>query len=185
MDTINEPLMTPDGFLNPVAMSELEDAINSTPPTHERLNNDPEWTEKHWVFVKDITSYLAKWAISQSPYPYPENLDKVIKYLHACLIRQANKEEMMELSLCEINKLLYDILYEQGVEDFDNWNKSKNDTGEKIHFVSMHDGKSNPDNDFIDLDALLKNVCLSLRGDFRRNAEFDKKFEAEHGPLPQ
>jgi len=111
-------------------------------------------------------------------------LQEVIGYLHACLIRRADSNEMMELSLCEINKLLYDILYEQGMEAFDNWNKSKNTTSGEIRFVSRDSSKGNPDDDFIDLDALLHNVCISLRDDFRRNDVFDKKFKEEHGYLP-
>ena len=91
IDKISEPLKTSDGFLNPVAMKELEDKIINMPKTYERLNDDSEWNQKRWVFVKDITSYLAKWAISQSPYHYPERLDEVVKYLHACLKRQANE----------------------------------------------------------------------------------------------
>lgn len=183
MENISEPLMTPDGFINPVAIKELEQSIFSTPKTYERLSLDEEWTKKRWLFVKDITSYLAKWAISQSPYPYPEKLDVVVKYLHACLIRKADESHMINLSLCEINKLLYEILYEDKIEAFDAWNKSKNE-GPEIKFASRYSDKGNPDDDFIDLDALLHNVCLSLRDDFRRNDEFDRKFKEEHGSLP-
>jgi hypothetical protein len=182
-NSISQPLLTPEGYLNQACVNELEHAITNLPKTHQRLNNDPEWNEKHWVFVKDITSYLAKWAISQSPYHYPEGLDRVIKYLHECLKIQANENEMMEVSLCDVNKLLYEILYEQGVTDFNNWNISKNTTP-NIAYTSRFDNKSNPDNDFIDLDALLHNVCLSLRLDFRANKAFDDRFKKEHGYLP-
>lgn len=179
---IEQPLTTGEGYINPACIKELEQEITNMPKTYERCNNDPEWNRQRWIFVKDVTSYFAKWAISQSPYPYPENLENVVRYLHACLIRQADKVQMMRLSLCQINKMLYEILYEQGIKDFDKWNQSKN-PGPNITFTSIYDNKPNPDDDFIDLDALLHNVCISLRDEFRKNDAFDKKFEEKYGKL--
>ena len=181
---LSQPLTTEDGFLNPACMNELGATLANMPKTHERLNGDPEWEKKHWIFVNYVTGYLAMWAIRQSPYTYPERLDEVIKYLDACLTLKANKEKMMEVSLCEINKMLYEILYEQGVEAFDNWNKCKKGDTPDISFTSRYDGKKDPDYDFVDLDALLHNVCISLRNDFRKDDEFDRKFKEEHGSLP-
>jgi len=186
MEMLNEPLLTEDGFVNPACMNELENVLNNCPKTYQRLTNDPEWTKRHWVFKHDITAALAKWAIRQSPYAYPERLDEVVKYLDACLDVEFKKagcldtsDIMAELSLCEINKMLYGILHEQGVEAFDNWNKAKNGS-EEIVLASRY-SKAHPDSDFIDLDALLHNVCIDLRMEFRVNDEFDKKFEEEHG----
>jgi len=122
---INQPLLTEEGCLNQACMNELEKAIDNSPKTYERLKNDFEWNEKVYTSISDITSALAKWAIRQSPYSYPERLDEVVKYLYACLRPSFDENGIDHLTLCEINKLLYDILYEQGVEAFDNWNKSK------------------------------------------------------------
>ena len=81
-----------------------------------------------------------------------------------------------DLSLCEVDKALYDILYDKGIEDFDNWNKSKAEpSNDSIKFVSASSPQSMPDYDFIDLDALLRNVCISIRDERRKNDEFDKK----------
>jgi hypothetical protein len=184
MGMLHEPLMTEEGYLNPACINELESAIAHMPKTHERLKGDAEWEKKHWIFVHDVTGYLAMWAIRQSPYAYPDRLDEVVKYLDACLTPKANKEKMMEVSLCEINKMLYDILYEQGVEAFDNWNKCKKGNTPDISFTSRYDGEKDPDYEFVDLDALLHNICISLRDDFRREDEFNRKFEAEYGKLP-
>ena len=87
---------------------------------------------------------------------------------------------LAELSLCNINKLLYDILYEQGFSYFDNWNKSKKGNVE-IQFTSRYSGREDPDYDFIDLDALLKNVCMDIRNERRDNDRFDKEFEEKYG----
>ena len=184
IEFLSQPLTTADGFLNPACMNELGATIANMPKTHGRLSGDPEWEKKHVIFVHDITGYLAMWAIRQSPYAYPERLDEVIKYLDACLTLKANKIKMMRVSLCEISKMLYEILYEQDVEAFDNWNKCKKGNTPDISFTSRYDDEKDPDYDFIDLDALLHNVCISFRNQFRIDDEFDRKFEAEHGKLP-
>ena len=70
------------------------------------------------------------------------------------------------------------------MEAFDNWNKCKKGDTPDISFTCRYENERNPDREFIDLDALLHNVCVSLRDDFRREDAFDKKFEAEYGKLP-
>jgi len=182
IEMLSQPLLTEEGFLNEACMNELANAIKNLPKIHERTDRDAEWTTKRWLFKKHITKGLAKSAVSQSPYSCPDNLEEVIKYLDACLEKEVDWDVsgMAELSLCDISKLLYDILYEQGFTYFDNWNKSKKGDVE-IQFVSSHDGPRNPDYDFIDLDALLSNVCLDIRMERRANDKFDKEFEEEYG----
>ncbi len=144
IEFIQEPLLTEEGFVNEACLNALSKAISNMPKTYERLADEPEWNEKGWVFIKDITGGLAKWAIRQSPNDCPKNLEKVIGYLDACLSRQFDFDTagMCKLSLIQINKALYEILYEQGISDFDKWNEGEG---------------------FIDLDALLRNVCLDIR----------------------
>ena len=86
---------------------------------------------------------------------------------------------MQKCSLNDISKWLYEILYEQGIEKFDNWNKCKVGNTPDIQFTSAFDGRRNPDRDFIDLDALLRNVCVEIRDERRKNKAFDDKFDKE------
>ena len=188
IDFLTQPLLTEDGYLNEACINELKCAIHNMPKIHERSAGEEEWEEKHWIFRKEITSLLAKNAISQSTYIWPEKLEEVIKYLDACLrksvdweIQESENNAMTQLSLNDISKLLYNILYDQNFEPFDNWNKSKIDTGQEIQFVSGFDGPSRADYSFIDLDALLSNVCIDIRNRVRKDKEFDKKFEEEYG----
>jgi hypothetical protein len=83
---------------------------------------------------------------------------------------------MAELGLCEINKTLWDIL--KDFEPFKKWNESKLGKSD-ICFISR-DTKPSPDYDFIDLDALLRNVCIDIRQERREDKEFDRKFESQH-----
>ena len=183
MDIISEPFLTEEGFVNEACMNELGKAIKNTPKTHERLAHDEEWTKKRWTFKHDITGSFAKWAIRQSGYHCPSHLEQVVSYLSACLIKEVGWEEqhyIAELSLCDINKLLYDILYEQGVSYFDDWNKPKKEWRETDYDCLGEAERNDPDYGYIDLDALLRNVCLDIRDEKRRDDEFDKRFEEEN-----
>jgi len=182
IEMLSQPLLTDDGFLNEACINELNGFIKSIPRRYERLEGDEEWSVKRWTFKDNITGALAKWAIRQSPYSCPDNLEEVINYLDACLEKEVDwrLSGMAELSLCDINKLLYDILYEQGITYFNNWNKSKKGNVE-VQLVSRYSSKEDPDYDFIDLDALLGNVCLDIRTERRADDKFDKEFEEKYG----
>ena len=184
IEMLSQPLLTEEGFINEACINELNASITNMPKTYNRLSDSPEWSIKRWTFKSDITRGLAKYAIAQSPYSCPNNLEEVINYLDACLEKEVDWEKfgMVELSLCDINKLLYDILYEQGISYFDNWNKSKKGNV-KISFSSRYSGKEDPDYSFIDLDALLRNVCLDIRMERRANDKFDEEFEKKYGKL--
>lgn len=173
---LKNPLTTEDGFINQACLNELDKALKEAGrPAYQRLSNDEEWTVKRWTFITEILGSFAKYAIQLSPYTFPDNLEQVVKYLDACL-KKSYEWEVIEgkhwaqISLCDINKMLHDILMEQNIEYFDNWNKKKKD----IPRVS-----GDPDTEFIDLYALLHNVCLDLRTERR---EFDR-FNEEFGPI--
>ena len=183
IEMLSQPLLTDEGFLNEACINELKGAMKDIPKLHNRRRDTKEWNTKRWTFKDEITGALAKYAISQSPYACPDNLEEVIKYLDACLENEIVWEAgtgWAELSLCDISKLLYDILYEQGFTYFDNWNKSKKGNVE-IQFASRYSDKPDPDYDFIDLDALLNNVCLEIMKERRESDRNHEEFEKEYG----
>ena len=181
MHMLSQPLMTEEGFVNPACINELEAELTGLGKTHDRLKGDPEWDRKkdRWTFKHQIVGCFAMWACRQSPYGVPDGLESVCKYLNACLNSYGfDKAEMLELSLCDISRMLHEVLYEQGIKEFDAWNQSRI-AGPSIQFSCRYSAKD-PDRDFIDLDALLHNVCISIRDERRRNDEFDRKFDADH-----
>ena len=185
---LSQPLLTEEGFLNPACINEMENVFANMPETYERLQDDPEWTKKYWTFIDNITGALAKWAIRQSPYACPDNLETVIKYLEACLQREFEKlpeehraADMGRLSLCEVNKFLHDILGEFDLVK--QWNECKNGDTPNLSFTDRYAGKQNPDDEFIDLGALFHNVSLDLRLERRASDKFDKEFEEEYGEI--
>jgi hypothetical protein len=182
-EIIKEPFLTEDGFVNEACLNSLSKAIENMPKTYERLSSRPEWTEKRWTFKNYITGAFAKWAIRQSGYHCPANLESVVSYLSTCLDKEVNWGEcvgMAKLSLCGINKLLYDILYEQGISYFDEWGESKKNWRDTDCSCIDEAAKISPDYDFIDLDALLRNVCLDVRDERRANDKFDEDFKEKY-----
>jgi hypothetical protein len=188
IEMLSQPLTTDEGFLNPAALSELEAKIASIPKTYLRLADDPEWAAKRYTCRREITGAFAKWAVRQSPYGCPDGLESVVRYLDACLKTAVAWDGLgfAELSLCDINRVCWDILGD--FAPFQAWNRAKEgseeggeETGEEVVFVSAFDLPPDPDHDFIDLDALLCNVCIDIRTKRRVDDEFDRKFEAEHG----
>lgn len=163
-EMISEPLLTDEGLVNPVCIAQLEAAIKNMPETYERLADEPEWNTPRWTFLREVTSYVAHWAIRNiarpDNTPTPPGLEGVIGYLHACIRPRFNECEMAELSLCDINRLLHEILMPE--KFFQVWNDERVLKG------------------WLDLHALLHNVCVSIRNERRKNDVFDKQFEAEH-----
>jgi hypothetical protein len=186
-NVIREPLFTEEGLINPVAMAELESAIGNISPTFQRMADDSEWTEKRFTSRKEIVGAFAMWACRQSPYGCPTGLETVCKYLNECLKTECEwtgKEiPWANLGLCDINKMLHDILHNKGVKAFDAWNECVGGKAPNVSFTSRY-GQGDaydPDHDFIDLDALLHNVCITIRDERRRNDAFDKRFDEKMG----
>lgn len=168
MDFLENPLLTEDGFINQACINEMQQWIKNLPKPHER-NTDPEWTNKRYTGIRQITSGLAKcairqiWCVSEDNGPaFPPSIEKVIGYLHSALRKYFDKLGYAKLSLNDISKMLYDTLYEQNISIFDSWN-----TRECLG------------DNWIDLDALLRNVCIDIIDERRKNDAFDAEFEAE------
>lgn len=184
IEMLRQPLLTEEGAINPACINELEAAIAGMGKTHERLAGDAEWSEraKQWTFREDIVGAFAMWACRQSPYGVPDGLENVCKYLNAAL-KTAFKWDtsgMQELSLCDISKSLHEILMDQGIADFNAWNRCKKGETPEISFTSAFGDPGDPDYDFIDLDALLHNVCVTIRDERRKDKAFDEAFERDH-----
>lgn len=162
---INPP-MTEDGFLNPAFESELQGIIKEafSAPTYQRLADNKEWNKKVWTFRREITGYFAHSAIrligNKDETPFPPKLEGVIGLLHVMLKPYFDENDMAELSLCDINQLLHEILMPEQM--FLDWNDE-----DKLH-------------GWIDLDALLHQVCINIRDERRSFDEFNRRFDTEN-----
>jgi hypothetical protein len=112
------------------------------------------------ISEKDVAGAVAMWAIRQSPYKCPDNLATVIEAVQARFEPNAefgyrDGEEQ------EHRKYVRDLL--RGIPEYLAWNERKNGNTDPFHFTSRYDMPGNPDDDFIDLDALERNVMNTLR----------------------
>lgn len=122
----------------------------------------------------DILSALAYWAVYQSPYPIPDNLELV---LQACITNLEPKFQLRDpktwLVKLSPNKLGFKRLKNfKKLEEFLSqailpisyvqlWNERKNGNQAPLGFTSRYDSPE-PDNDFIDLDALIRNIAMTI-----------------------
>lgn len=107
---------------------------------------------------------VANNAVRQSPYHRPDNLEVVLDKLHELVAPAFNKAPMGVLELTD-NQLDDLIKQLRNIPEYEAWNERKNGNDAPMKFISRYDGKGNPDDDFIDLDALEMNVFNQCVGE--------------------
>jgi len=173
IEMLTQPLTTEDGYLNEACINELSALIINMPETYERLAGEPEWATPWIVSDCDILSNLARCAV-QIWHGAPPDLVEVIGYVQACLKSGPFKNEtdytaggrpfrMKRMSLCEINKFLWDVL------------------GDLPQFMAWNDVKQHEL--WVDVHALLHNVCIEIRNERRHKLAFNRKFDRDYGPF--
>jgi hypothetical protein len=121
--------------------------------------------DKKFVFSKrNIFGEVANWAVRQSPYHRPDNLEIVLDELNKKI---SDIDEYPTMTYREIEKLLDKNL--KSIPEFLLWNERKNGRqGMGFSAAGHHDDGSvtfynaKADDDFIDLDALIRNVTNSI-----------------------
>ena len=120
--------------------------------------------EKEFVFSKrNILGEVANWAVRQSPYHRPDNLEVVLDKFNE-IIKEVTQYPTMTYR--QIKEMLQGL---KTIPEFMLWNERKNGRqGMGISAAGHHDDGSvtfynaKADDDFIDLDALIRNVANSI-----------------------
>jgi hypothetical protein len=105
----------------------------------------------------DIAGYLAMWAVRQHPYHNPPGLGEVVARVQTELTK-AYPHRWIVIDPRDLSRCLGDIL--AGDPIILDWNTSKVGRGD-VAFVDSMGGPS-PEHDFIDIDALIQNIRLSV-----------------------
>lgn len=145
MNTLKEPFLNSNGEVNTACIDEIIALLKNSPDIYEKFKNNIRWNRKHLLAIKDITSSFAKWAVAQSPYTYPTDLEIVIKILEEDF-KQEYSSFYREISLNEVSQYLYTFLFK--IPQVLEWNKTK--IG---------------DYDYINIEALIRNVCNDILRD--------------------
>lgn len=110
--------------------------------------------------VKDVCGALVKWAVRQSPYLVPDNLGEAAKQFADNFVvgLLPDDDEYFRTNCSALGRLVYQTFEKCPL--IQAWNSPKvgNHT---IAFVTRYSEPS-PDYDFIDLDALARNVAHDL-----------------------
>ena len=138
-----------------------------------RLSRDPEWTTPRYRSLKDVLGAVAMWAVRQSPYACPDDLDRVLCALAVAIGPRFPESLPAQHSLLAIEAMLRDHLLP--MPQVAAWNERKNGR-DGPGFCSAF-SEPTPDDDFIDLDALVRNVAVQLRDEDRRWDAFNADFE--------
>lgn len=169
-EILNEPLTTSEGFINEACLRELEAAIRNAPKTFDRLAGDREWSTPAWTADTDVLGNFAGCAVKLFGGLAPPDLAAINGFLREVLHRglfanvalETANFRLANVSLCEINRALWDAL------------------GDLPQFLAWNDKEKVGEN-WIDLDALLHNVCVQIRNERRHFAAFNSAFEKEYG----
>lgn len=126
-----------------------------------RYNPDKEF----WVTANDIIGSFAKWAIKQSPYLYPDKLITVIKklsdHIEIYFAPENSTCGMRKFQILELEDFIEGNL--KTIPEFLEWNNRKNGIQGHAVITRYSSGKGyNPDNDFVDLDALYGNITHDI-----------------------
>ena len=112
---------------------------------------------KPFVFKSTLLGYVAMWATHQSPYHAPDGLSEVLMELG----RRINVKEydLIPATKENLRHIMYDLFLP--IPQVQRWNERKNGNTNPLGFYSAYDSDRNPDDDFIDLDALAYNIISS------------------------
>lgn len=118
--------------------------------------------EKQFLVSKRyILSEVAKWAVFQSPYHRPDNLEIVLDKLNEGFGKWGNDNLGFEKFTYKNLKNFLDRELKK-IPEFLLWNERKNGNQSQYKFTDRYSKDDNPDDDFIDLDALIRNVANSI-----------------------
>jgi len=110
-----------------------------------------------WVFKKDLLGSLAKWAIKQSPYLYPQNLitvlDKFADHIEPYFTKENSTVGMRKFKVLELEDFIEANL--KTIPEYLDWNERINGR-DGVGVVTRFD------DDFIDLGALVRNVAHDI-----------------------
>ena len=125
--------------------------------------------KKFLVSNRNLLGAIAKWVVEQSPYHLPDNLEKVLDGVNETTKDLFVYTELGFISMTyeEIRAFVKEHL--RAIPEYLAWNERKNGRqGMGISAAGHHDDgsvtfyDSKPDDDFIDLDALERNVTNEI-----------------------
>lgn len=121
---------------------------------------------KLYLSKDQLLASLAKYAVLQSPYPCPDNLEIVIKKFNQMIRRDFADAPLGVKEFVDRASLLNYISPKLAlIPEYMQWNERKNGNQAPLQFIDRHHPLADADDDFIDLDALEMNTVLDIEKD--------------------
>ncbi len=121
-----------------------------------KLRSDLVWKDKkkRCVSIYTVLGNLAMWAVRQSPYGYPENLDKGLKEFE----KNYTPPEYQKMDINQLEFFITQAINKS--KTIKSWNNPKK--GKHTMVFTSRYNTIKPDYDFIDLSALARNIKHSV-----------------------
>lgn len=124
-------------------------------------------SEKILVNRNRLLGALAKWSVQQIPYHRPENLEVVLDKVSSNTENYFAQGELGYVEFESMGKLVRFLEKTlRAIPEYVAWNDRKNGNSSDLKFVSRFDGDGDSDDDFIDLDALERNIAAECVGEY-------------------
>lgn len=157
---------------------------NQTATTQQPIKDSPYHTHQTLSKVKNliigrntVLGEFASHAVQQSPYTVPDNLQIAIEKLEKMWpVGDYNPEYKEFYEMGDVRNTL-SLLFDQ-IPEVLAWNERKNGK-QGMGFSSRHD-QPTPDDDFIDLHALARNIAMAVWKDAVNNKASDDDFDRRY-----
>lgn len=122
------------------------------------------------VSVNAVAGYFAMWAVRQCPFGVPDDLNIRVRALRGHLSHRFTVGEPdFKCEYFDCYSELEDVLRELMSDEIPHWNRPYSGHNSPFGFVSRF-FKPKPEDDFIDLDALFRNVAMSAFAESERES---------------
>jgi len=140
--------------------SQNKDFISNTEKTFQ-VKDKKSINDDEMLFSKKyLLGELARWSINQSPFYVPENLEIVLRQVSDLLpTYEFNTDGYKFIKKNEFHKWFFNIITQ--IPEVIKWNEPKNGNKTLFVFCSRYD-RPKPEDDIVDLSALVNNVKLQL-----------------------
>lgn len=137
----------------------IEKEVNTPQHTLTNLDISIHYKDKtFWLMRSDFNSAFAYWAVSQSPYDTPDITSALVAF-GEYIATKIPSREVVKFSYNEIKEFISEDVFEK-IPEIEALNHRKNGR-DGMGFCSRYDTPS-PDDDFIDLCALSRNIFYMI-----------------------
>jgi len=126
-----------------------------------KLKPMPEiWSSDIYVLASQVAGSFAKWAVRQSPFIVPINLEKATMAVDTFAKKLSNGKIILEMPSNKFRELLEEFFEKTLV--IEDWNHPLSGKERTFYSGDRYGNHQKPEDDIIDLGALARNITHDL-----------------------